>query len=1259
MKNLTQNSAAIASRSSTATNNAVSLRSSLIAAIAITSATAAQAETSAATDEMGKQNITFVSSPVVQGEYKASTSTAAIAAATAQQQPAPVQSVPVKTVDVPVPTAPVANVTTAASIAQNADTHPVYRRGEASERERGIATSDDIHEVRFRADTLVVTPVLSVGLVEADRTAVAGGAATFMGYNNYGAFVEKSEVRIFRAEQALDSEPLAVIAIGANGAAKWQVPGDVPSALSYVLRVYGNDGKFDETSAHELTIVDEALSKLAGEDAPKRPEFGTIDEAVIRNIELGGMMASVTGFADPESDRVYVAGQRVPVDLDGRFVAQQVVARRGPASMLSVKIERAGQVVKEVEQSFATPKDDWFVVGQGDITLGESFSSGPAADVSGDSLTEGSYAIGRAAFYAKGVIGDDDYDDSNDVRVTAALDTGETLIKDLFSNLDRKDPSQLLRRLNRDQFYPTYGDNSTLVEDAPTQGRFYLRVAKEDSQFVVGNFVTSVNGAELAQLDRGLFGALIDYNSSDVTSFGERKTQLTAFASDPGTVPAREEFRGTGGSLYFLERQDISIGSERVRIETRDRNTGLVLESRDLHPNQDYDFDPLQGRITLLTPLASAAANGRTVREGSSAGNVPVLVVRYEYSPLVGDLEGYTVGGRATAWLGEKIRFGVTAQRDTVEAAAQTLLGSDVTLRLTPGTFVKAEIAQTDGPGFSQSNSVDGGLSFTQIANPGAGVKATAWRTEAAVNLGELAGKSSDLGKLFGYYEDYEAGFASSGNLTLSDTTRWGVGADVPLGEVLSVVAKYDELSSANTGANKTGTVDLTGSFAAGSGTLTTSLGLRHEDRAPGLLFNSVQDGSRTDAALEVGYAPSRNFALHAFGQATLDHDDSRQRNDRFGGGAKAQITERLSLAGEVSGGDGGLGADVQFNHRISEGSEAYVGYSLFADRTDTGFDSQNLFTRSNRGTLTVGSRQRFSQSLSVYGENRIGMGGTAPSLTRSFGLTFEPTEKLSFTGSFENGRIDDATTGLFERTAGSIGVGYVDDGVRLGSSLEVRDEDGNAVNQTVWLWRNDFSFSVDPSWTALGRFNLARADQSGTSISAAEFTEAVAGLAFRPVQNERFNALVRFTYFEDLGPVGQITGSGQVESPKQSSMIVNIDANYDLSEKLTLGAKYGYRMGEVSLTRASDIFVSSDAHLAVLRGDYRVNKRWDVLVEGRALWVEQADDMRLGGVAAIYRHLGNNVKVGVGYSLSDFSDDLTDQSYSSHGPFLNLLSKF
>ncbi|MBO6944358.1 hypothetical protein [Altererythrobacter sp.] len=1112
---------------------------------------------------------------------------------------------------------------------------------------------DDRYEIRFRADTLIVSPVISVGLVDSAATVVRGEYARFQTYTNYPSFIERAEVRIHSAGASPDSEPLFTLDVEEDGTATWQADEASPRELYFVLRVYDDKGKFDETAAHELTLLDEPVPEQIGAaTALPRIEFGQIDEAARRTINLKGIMATVTGRADAETERIFVGGQTVPIAEDGRFAAQQIVSRDD--GELLVVIKRDGQVIKEAKQSFAIESDDWLVVGQGDMTLGKSFGSGPSRDVSGDTLSDGSYAIGRGAFYAKGVVGDD-------WRITSSLDTGEELLKDIFSNLDRKDPRQLLRRLNSEQFYPTYGDDSTLVEDAPTQGSFYLRVNKDANQFVVGNFTTAINGAELAQLDRGLFGALVDINSQATTEFGERRFQLTGFASDPGTVPAREEFRGTGGSLYFLKRRDVSIGSERIRIEVRDRETGIVIETRDLYPQQDYDFDPYQGRVTLLKPLASTVANSGVVREGGSTGNVPVLVVRYEYTPTVGSLDGYTLGGRASGWLNEAVRFGVTAQRDTVEEAAQTLLGADVLLRATAGTYFKAEIAQSEGPGFGQSNSVDGGLSFTDIVTPGvAGVTAKAWRTEAAINVNELTGNSGEGAVFGGYFEHQDQGFSSAGRLTPADTERWGVTAKIPLANG-RIAAGYESLSSSDTGSSETGTIDLENAFASGTGTIISKLGLHHEDRTPGLLFNSVQDGSRTDLAFELGYSPGgENWSTYGFGQITLDRNVARQRNNRAGVGLKAQITQRISISGEVSEGNGGAGADIQLNRQMSEGSEAYIGYSLFADRTDTGLDNQNIFTRSNRATLVLGARQRFSDALSVYGENRVGIGGAAPSLTRSLGLTFEPIEHLAITGSFEAGRIDDATTGVFRRTAATFGVGYAREDFRLGSSVEMRRETSAAgLDQTVWLLRNDFNYAIDPDWRFVGRVNLARADKSSDSVLAAEFTEAVAGFAYRPVDNEKLNALLRFSYFEDLGPVGQITGGGQTQSPKQVSHIGVIDFNYDASQKLTLGGKYGYRTGKVSLSRESNEFVSSTAHLAVLRADYNVVTKWDVLLEGRVLWVTAADDLRTGALAAAYRHIDNNVKIGVGYSLSDFSDDLSDQSYSSHGPFLNLLGKF
>ena len=353
------------------------------------------------------------------------------------------------------------------------------------------------------------------------------------------------------------------------------------------------------------------------------------------------------------------------------------------------------------------------------------------------------------------------------------------------------------------------------------------------------------------------------------------------------------------------------------------------------------------------------------------------------------------------------------------------------------------------------------------------------------------------------------------------------------------------------------------------------------------------------------------------------------------------------------------MGADIQLNHRISEGSEAYIGYALLADRNDTVLEPQNLFNRSNSGTLTVGARQRFSSSLSIYGENRIGHGGIAPSLVNSFGLNFDPSEHWSFSGSFENGRIDDATTGLFRRTAATLGAGYKNEGFQISSQLEARFEKGNSRDQEVWLVRNNVNAELDRDWRFIGRLNFAIADNEGTNVRAADFVEGVAGFAYRPVDNDRLNILARYNYFRDLGPTGQITQGGQINSPKQVSQIVSIDATYDLTNWLTVGGKYGWRQGKVSLNRESNQFISSNTQLGVLRGDIHFVKDWDALIEGRVLTNDLAGDTRYGVLAGIYRHIGNNAKVGIGYSFTDFSDDLTDQSFTSRGFFVNVLGKF
>jgi hypothetical protein len=61
----------------------------------------------------------------------------------------------------------------------------------------------------------------------------------------------------------------------------------------------------------------------------------------------------------------------------------------------------------------------------------------------------------------------------------------------------------------------------------------------------------------------------------------------------------------------------------------------------------------------------------------------------------------------------------------------------------------------------------------------------------------------------------------------------------------------------------------------------------------------------------------------------------------------------------------------------------------------------------------------------------------------------------------------------------------------------------------------------------------------------------------------------------------------------------------------------------------------------------------------GSLLEVPDAGDSRSGFLVAIYHHFNKHVKAGVGYNFTDFSDDLTDLDYDSHGLFINAVGKF
>ena len=1089
-------------------------------------------------------------------------------------------------------------------------------------------------------DGFQTEPLLNVGVVDTHETATSETEIVFKAYTNYDFWIDRAEIRISAEAPTGVINPNTILPVE-NGEARWQVPSDyIDTEIHYALRVYDENGQFDQTQAKSLHIVEPSLRESDQEET--LPGFYGVDATAVRNIQVNG--GAVTVYAKGDNLKtargVRAFGKETVADVDGNIAVQQILPA-GEHTIEASYIREDGRKVT-VLRDVVIPDSEWFVVAVGDLTVGtRSNDSRALVEASGEEFDK-TFVTGRAAFYLKGKI-------KGKYLLTASLDTTEDDIDNIFSNLNDKSPDSLLRRLDPDRFYPVYGDDSTFHEDAPTQGRFYVRLERGDDHIVWGNFLTNITQTEFAQLDRGLYGAKAEYNSDTTTDNGERRVRVTAFAADPGTIPAREEFRATGGSLYFFQNQDISIGSERLRIEYRDEDSGLVLESIELRPFEDYEFDYISGRVLLTRPLNSTQLGTQIVRDGTLDGRQTFLVARYEFSPSITDIDGFTLGGRAEAWLNNSIRLGITGQEEETGDVDQQTLAVDALIRKSDQTYLKGEISRSRGQGFNEQASIDGGFSFQTLSAAAIADSALAYRIEGAADLREV---SSDLfpGHVNAYYENLEAGFSGAGRLTQGDTERYGTQLHLKLIDALQLDVKYDNVSIDNRLEEDTIEVDVR---VAATEKLNIGLGVRHNDVSGP---NAAFQGERTDLGLEARYQVKPSIGVYGFGQGTLSSDASRPEANRGGVGIDAKLSDRYGLRGEVSEGTGGVGAQAQLSYKAKEGEEYYLNYTLDAERTLSGVDGAN-FLGTSQNTLTAGGRKRYNSVFSVFGEERASFGDSS-GITHAYGLDITPADKWSVGLSFEVGELEQGAN-IIDRQAYVVSAGYSGGDTNFGAAFEWLEDETNGVSRETWLLRSNLGLQVSDNWRGLLKFNIAESDSSDGTFFNGDFTEAQIAGAYRPVNNDRFNALLRYTFFEDFTSSAQFSNAGVNALPRQRSHILSVDGNYRTTDWLTIGGKLGYRSGQIALSRLDDDLITSNTLLLVGRADIHFVKNWDALAEIRYLEADLAGDSNLGILTAIYRHVGDNAKVGIGYNFTDFSDDLTDLSFNDNGVFLNIIAKY
>lgn len=1062
---------------------------------------------------------------------------------------------------------------------------------------------------------------------------------------NYAHFIDSWEMAVYKASDEQKSTPLVIFAgrdLKNGRTVKWNGAtnkGQVLKAgdqLTYVLKVRDKKGHIDATHARQLNLV--GANRNIASSQKNTLEQSSIPEnnLKLQTIPLYGSQVRIFGRDIAQGNSIKIDNEVVSVQ-DGKFFVEKLL----PDGKHNFDVAITDNAKQSYNKNLNVDLKGkyMFMVALADVTIGEGKVTGNMESLSdGDKHLDGDLFVdGRLAFYLKGKI-------KGKYLVTAQMDTGTEAIEDLFDDIHKKDPRSLFRRLDPDKYYPVYGDDSTVIDDTDSQGKMYVRVDWDKSRALWGNYNTDITGTELSTFNRSLYGAKLNHKSTAVTSEGDHKTDITVFGSEAQSAFRHNQFVGTGGSLYYLKDTDIVDGSTKVWIEIRQRESDRAVQKIVLEEGRDYQIDDFQGRIILNRALLQIAAQSgpSLIKDTPLDGNNVFLMVDYEYVPNDFNADKASYGTRGKAWLNDHVAIGGTYAHENRANNDYDLKGVDLTLQKAKGTYIKAEFAksesvQTQGSFLSE----DGGLNFREFHDFGntasSDIDGTAYSVEARANLHEFTRTQGSIGA---WYKHRDAGFSTARVDNGVDTIDAGAEA------VVKVNDKVDLLAKATIFDKKTQKKTITASVQADvkvSDKVTLSAEVRHVKEDDQTLANN--DGDGTLGAFKVGYDLNKDVNLYAIAQGTIAKSGSYEDNNLFTLGTKARINNKLSVNAEVSSGDRGDAATLGADYRVSDSYSVYSNFTLSTDRTD-----------GHRKTFTVGQKKAVSDQLSVYTEHQYTHEDKQSGVGHTFGLDYKINKALTANASVQTARLDKAASGLTDRDAFSVGLNYSEGKTKASTRLEYRRDKGtgaNAEDTEQWVTTNNINYRVNPSLRLQGKFNYSETKDQRGNTRDAKFTEAALGFALRPVNNDRLNILGRITYLYDLQPTSQ--GS----QPDEKSLIASIESSYQLNQKWEIGGKLAHKVGEIRANRNAGDWSKNDATLAAARVRYHLTKKWDAMAEYHWMNSEESKDTQHGAMISVDRHIGDNMKIGIGYNFTEFDDDLSNTDGAAKGWFVNLVGKF
>lgn len=366
----------------------------------------------------------------------------------------------------------------------------------------------------------------------------------------------------------------------------------------------------------------------------------------------------------------------------------------------------------------------------------------------------------RAAFYFKGTV-------RGEYLLTAAYDS------------DKSTRERLFRDIQPDKFYPIYGDSSTRLFDAQSTGRLYLRIDKQKSWLLFGDFTTSgeADARKLSQYSRAATGAKYHYE--------DEKLSANVYASRDSLTQVVLEIaaNGTSGPYQLATAGELRENSEKVEILVRDRRQpGVILQTTTLTRFADYVAEPLSKQIRFAAPVASLDEN------------LNPRFIRVTYELDVGGPSAWKGGVDAQYKLSETLQVGASYAHDATPGSAVSLSGLSAVVKLDARSVVTAELAQSETDAFGKGAAVraewikdsdnfklraQATKSDAHFDNPTSG--SSKGRTEATVDATYTLSKSMTL-RTEGIYSKDAIAKSERAGVLATVTTRLGESVDASVG---------------------------------------------------------------------------------------------------------------------------------------------------------------------------------------------------------------------------------------------------------------------------------------------------------------------------------------------------------------------------------------------------------------------------------------------------------------------------------------------